>query len=256
MSSARKAVETCVEGRTGWLTLNRPPLNVLDTEMMCELDASLAETLAQVDFLVLRGAGTKGFSAGAEIADHTLDRVREMIRAFHSVFRRLARAECVTIALVHGYCLGGGMELASFCDFVVASEAAKFGQPEIKLGCFPPVAMLSLPVLCGIRAATDLILTGRTITASEALQLGLVSRIEDDAGWKEGNVGLLEELGELSPSVLRLSKKVLRKFHAADFEKRLDEVERIYFDELMPLRDASEGVRAFMERRTPVWQRD
>src|SRR5579862_4750094 len=166
-------IEVSVHGRIGHITLNRPPLNVLDTAMMLELDDAIAQMVDRIDFLVLRGAGPKGFSAGAEVADHTSDRVKAMIAAFHAVFRRLARAECITIALVHGYCLGGGMELATFCDFVVASESAVFGQPEIKLGCFPPIAMILLPRLCGQHAALDLILTGKTITASEARSLGL-----------------------------------------------------------------------------------
>lgn len=245
-----------MQGRVGHILLNRPPLNILDTPMMLELDDAIAQMGDRIDFLVFRGAGAKGFSAGAEVADHTPDRVKAMLAAFHSVFRRLARAECITIALVHGYCLGGGMELATFCDFVVASESAVFGQPEIKLGCFPPIAMISLPKLCGIRAAVDVILTGKTIKADEAHRLGLVSRIEDDSNWNTGRIGILEELCGLSPSVLRLSRKTLRRLEAADFEKSLEEVERVYFDELMPLKDAAEGIRAFMERRAPVWQHD
>lgn len=249
-------IENSVRGRVGQIILNRPPLNILNTAMMLELDDAIAQIADRIDFLVFRGAGAKGFSAGAEVADHAPDRVRAMLAAFHSVFRRLARAECITIARVHGYCLGGGMELATFCDFVVASESAVFGQPEIKLGCFPPVAMISLPRLCGLRTAMDLILTGRTIPASEAQRLGLISRIENESEWKAGKIAILEELCSLSPSVLRLSRKTLRRLQPLDFEKSLEEVERIYFDELMPLQDAAEGIRAFMEKRAPVWQHD
>jgi len=255
-TSVAKTIEARVQGRVGHITLNRPPLNVLDTAMMLELDDAISQVVDRVDFLVLRGAGAKGFSAGAEVADHTPDRVRAMLAAFHSIFRRLARAECITIALVHGYCLGGGMELATFCDFVVASESAVFGQPEIKLGCFPPIAMISFPKLCGLHAAIDLILTGKTITANEAHRLGLVSRIEDESNWSNDKSGVLEELCALSPSVLQLTRKTLRKLNATDFEESLEEIERIYFDELMALKDASEGIRAFMERRTAVWHHD
>ena len=148
------------------------------------------------------------------------------------------------------------MELATFCDFVIASESSVFGQPEIKLGCFPPVAMISLPKLCGLQAAIDLILSGKTITASEARRLGLVSRIEAESNWAAGKIGILEELSGLSPSVLRLSRKTLRRLNPVAFEESLEQVERIYFEELMPLQDASEGVRAFMERRNPVWRRE
>lgn len=140
-------IQVQMDGRTARVTLNRPPLNVLDIAMMRELDAALARVATECDLLVLQGAGPKGFSAGAEVADHVPERVGEMLGAFHGVFRRLARVECVTIAAVSGLCLGGGMELATFCDFVVATEAAKFGQPEIKLACYPPVAMVTFPLL-------------------------------------------------------------------------------------------------------------
>ena len=117
------------------------------------------------DFLIFTGAGAKAFSAGAEVADHAPDRVGSMLAAFHHIFRQArTRRDCITIAAVHGHCLGGGMELATFCDFVIATESANFGVPEIKLGCFPPVAMITLPELVGPRVAMDFnFLTGRGI---------------------------------------------------------------------------------------------
>ncbi len=242
------------EGRTAWITLDRPPLNVLNIAMMGKLDAAIQRALPECDFLVLQGAGPKGFSAGAEVADHVPERVGEMLTVFHGVFRRLARAECVTIAAVHGACLGGGMELAAFCDFVVAADSAKFGQPEIKLGCFPPVAMLILPELCGMRAAMDLILTGRSVDAREAHRLGLVSRLTPEGQLAPGVEDLLKELRGLSGGVLRLTRKTLWRLHADEFERRLDEVERIYLNELMRTKDAPEGIHAFLEKRAPVWQ--
>ncbi|MBZ5703333.1 MAG: enoyl-CoA hydratase/isomerase family protein [Acidobacteriia bacterium] len=243
-----------MEGRTAWLTLNRPPLNVLDIAMMRELDAALARVAAECDILVLQGAGPKGFSAGAEVADHVPERVAGMLGAFHGVFRRLARAECVTIAAVSGLCLGGAMELATFCDFVVATEAAKFGQPEIKLACYPPVAMVTFPQLCGMRAAMDLIFTGRTVDGREAQRMGLVTRLAPEGELAAGVEKLLGELRGLSGTVLRLTRKTLWRLHADAFEKQLDEAERIYLNELMKTKDAPEGIRAFLEKRAPVWQ--
>src|SRR6202795_3421356 len=160
MISGRKTIQVRFDSRTAWITLDRPPLNILDTSMMQALDAALERALPKCDLLVFQGAGGNGFSAGAEIADHAPERVEKMLSAFHTVFRRLAAADCLKIAAVHGYCLGGGMELATFYDFVLATESAQFGQPEIKLGCFPPVAMVTLPHLIGTRAAAHLILTG------------------------------------------------------------------------------------------------
>jgi cyclohexa-1,5-dienecarbonyl-CoA hydratase len=247
-------IRTRTEGRTAWIALDRPPLNVLNIDMMGELQAALEQTLPQSDFVVLQGAGPKGFSAGVEIADHAPERVDEMLTSFHAIFRLLARADCVTIAAVHGHCLGGGMELATFCDFVIATRSAKFAQPEIKLACFPPIAMITLSHLCGFRAAADLILTGRTISAEDALNFGLLSRIAPDGELHQSVHQLLVELGGLSPKALRLTRRSLWRLHADEFESQLRAIEQVYLHELMPMEDAREGVRAFMEKRAAVWQ--
>ncbi|MGH9865102.1 MAG: enoyl-CoA hydratase/isomerase family protein, partial [Candidatus Acidiferrales bacterium] len=138
---ALENVRVRTEGRIARIMLDRPPLNVMNIAMMREISAVIEELGPEMDFLVFQGAGEKGFSAGAEVADHTPEHVTDMLHAFHGIFREIGNGRFITIATVHGYCLGGGCELATFCDFVVATESAKFGQPEIKLGCFPPVAM-------------------------------------------------------------------------------------------------------------------
>src|SRR5437016_8526142 len=217
MTTGQETVQLRLEDRTAWFTLDRPPLNILDIATMHAVDAALKRAVPKCDFVIFQGAGPKAFSAGAEIADHAPKRVRKMLSAFHAVFRRLAAAECVIIAAVHGYCLGGGMELATFCDFVLATESAEFGQPEIKLGCFPPLAMVTLPQLIGMRAAARLILTGEQIAAAEACRLGLVTRVVPDAALSAAMDNLLEELRKLSPSVLRLARKTLWRLHSSDF---------------------------------------
>ena len=252
--SERESIHVHTDGRTAWVTLDRPPLNILDIPMMRSLSLALARLTAECDFLVFQGAGVKGFSAGAEARDHTPDRVAEMLAAFHEIFRQLGRADYLTIAAVHGHCLGGGMELATFCDFVLASESAEFGQPEIKLGCFPPVALVTLPGLVGLRPALDLILTGRTISAREARELGLVTRVVADDALAQSVDALLGELRALSPVVLRLSRRALRRNPQADFETELEAMERLYLGELMETEDAQEGIRAFLEKRAPAWR--
>jgi len=242
------------EGTTAWVRLDRPPLNILDIPMMEALGKVLGELSAPCDFIVFQGAGAKGFSAGAEVRDHVPERVDAMLAAFHGIFQQLVRADRITIAAVHGYCLGGGCELATFCDFVVAAESAKFGLPEIKLGCFPPVALVTFPYLVGPRAAMDLILTGRTISAQEAWQLGLVTRVVADGALAQAVDGLLDELRALSPAVLRMSRLALWQRAGFDFERSLDEVEHLYLNELMETEDAPEGIRAFLEKRAPVWR--
>jgi cyclohexa-1,5-dienecarbonyl-CoA hydratase len=254
MTTHAETIQVRSEHRTAWITLDRAPLNILDIAMMESLDAALDRVLPKSDFVIFHGAGVKAFCAGADVADHTPKRVEKMLSAFHGVFRRLAVADCLTIAAVHGYCLGGGMELATFCDFVLATESAQFGQPEIKLGCFPPVAMATLPRLIGMRAAAHLILTGHQISATEAHRLGLVTRVVPDHELAAAVETLLEEIRTLSPSVLHLTRKSLRQIHEEDFLKQLEEVERIYLSELMQTHDAQEGIRAFLEKRKPVWK--
>src|SRR6184192_3871288 len=254
MSTHLETVQLRIDHRAAWITLDRPPLNVLDIAMMESLDAALERALPKSDFVIFQGAGPKAFCAGADVADHTPERVGKMLCAFHAVFRRLAASDCLTIAAVHGYCLGGGMELASFSDFVLATESAEFGQPEIKLGCFPPLAMVTLPQLIGMRAAARLILTGEQIGAAEACRLGLVTRVVPDVQLPAAVDSLLEELRRLSPSVLRLTRKTLHRLHFADFAKQLKEAERVYLSVLMKSHDAREGILAFLEKRKPNWK--
>ena len=256
--SGRDTVHFRTEGRTTWVTLDRPPLNILDITTMKSLSRGLGRLLdppgGVCDFLIFTGAGEKGFSAGAEVADHAPERVGSMLAAFHHVFRQVARADCLTIAGVHGHCLGGGMELATFCDFVIAAESAEFGQPEIKLGCFPPIAMITLPAQIGPRAAMDLILTGRSISAAEAQALGLVNRIVADDSLDKSVRDFIAELRALSPAVLKLTGRTARRRMYGDFEAELSKIEQVYLGQLMKMEDAREGIRAFMEKRQVTWR--
>lgn len=251
---ALESVRVRTEGRIARIVLDRPPMNVMNIAMMREIYAVIEELGPEMDFLVFRGAGEKGFSAGAEVADHTPERIEDMLHAFHGIFREIWSSRFITIAAVHGYCLGGGCELATFCDFIVATESAKFGQPEIKLGCFPPVAMLTFPKLIGMRAAVDLILSGRTISAREAQRLGLISQVVGDSELENTVAALLEELGALSPAVLGMTRRTLWKTSGFDFERSLETVEELYLQDLIHTQDAQEGIRAFLEKRAPFWQ--
>lgn len=247
-------IQVSAEGRVARILLDRPPLNIFNIAMMRELGAAIDAAAPKSDILVFQGAGKKGFSAGADVGDHSPQHVAEMLEAFHGVFRRLWKADRVTIAAVHGWCLGGGCELAMFCDFLLATESAVFGQPEIKLGAVPPVAMVLLPRLVGARAAWDMILTGRNVPAAEAKDWGMVTRLLPDDGLEQGVRSLVEELGALSPAILKMARKELWHRVGFDFPSELGDVETFYLEQLMRTSDAAEGIQAFLEKRAPAWQ--
>jgi len=236
------------------ITLRHPPLNVIDVPMMEELARSLAEIEARPDVsaIILSGAG-KAFSVGVDVAAHTPDRVEEMLTKFHSVIRALVATRKVTIAAVHGHCLGGGAELAMMCDIVYTTESAQWGFPEIKLGCYPPVACTALAALIGQKRAAELILTGRTIGGKEAADIGLANRSVREDELSAAVDECVGHLRKLSPVVLAVAKKASYAWDSMHFDKGLARAERIYFDDLMKTADAHEGVRAFMEKREPKW---
>src|SRR4051812_44662006 len=145
------------KGRALYLTFERPPLNVLDIHLLREIDQTLSSCAADtlVDVIILQGAGQRAFSAGVDIRDHTKEKVPEMLEVVHGVIRKVLSLPQVTIAAVRGVCLGGGCELASSCDLVIASENSSFATPEISVGCYPPVALARFSSLIGYHRAAE-----------------------------------------------------------------------------------------------------
>lgn len=235
--------------------LQNPPVNVIDVPMMEELMGALAEieSHSEISVVVLSGS-RKGFSAGVDVAAHTPDKVHEMLAKFHGVIHALINSRKVTIACVHGNCLGGGAELAAVCDMAYTSESASWGFPEIKLGCYPPVAATVLAAIVGQKRAAELILTGRSITGKEAAEIGLANRATPDAEVDAAVQESLDRLAKLSPAALTLTKKAIYVWDAMHFHKGLARAESIYLDELMKTEDAQEGIAAFLEKRPPVWK--
>jgi cyclohexa-1,5-dienecarbonyl-CoA hydratase len=242
--------------RTATLTLNRPPLNILDVPTIDRLGDAVAELAADPDLqiLVLRGAGDRAFSAGVAVQDHTPDKVEAMLESLHGTIRRLRDLDAITVAAVHGHCLGGGMELALSCDLLIAEDGARFGQPEIELGCFAPVAAALLPPRLGAGRTLDLLLTGRTLTSEEAERLGLVTRRVAVGQLDATIASLVTGITARSAPVTRLTKKAVRAGRDLPFAAALAETERIYKEELLPLEDLAEGAAAFLEKRKPVWR--
>ena len=249
LNSEKKPRVTCI-------TLEHPPVNVLGIELLRELDQELSACAAEktTDVVVLRGGGTRAFSAGMDIRDHTREKVPEMLEIVHRVIRKLLTMPQVTIAAVRGVCFGGGCELASSCDFILASENSSFATPEIQVGCYPPVALARFSTLIGYHRAAEMILTGRHYNAREALDLGLVNRVFPQDQFDNGLTSLIDELLSKSGAVMRIALKGLRELSLRDFSSALSRSEEIYCRELLNTEDVEEGVRAFLEKRKPDWQ--
>jgi cyclohexa-1,5-dienecarbonyl-CoA hydratase len=237
------------------ICLQHPPLNVIDVRMMEELATTLAEIEGRGDLsiVVLTGA-ERAFSVGVNVADHTPDKVASMLANFHNVVRALVGTRKVTIAAVKGHCLGGGVELAMVCDIVYTTDAAAWGFPEIKLGCYPPVAATALAALVGQKQAADLILTGRIINGREAANIGLANRALPDTELEAAVQETALQLSTLSPAALGVAKKAMYGWDSMHFDKGLARAEKIYLDELMKTEDVLEGINAFLEKRPPVWK--
>ena len=237
------------------LTWDRPPLNVLDVALLRELTDALVDcAAASADVVILRGAGQRAFSAGVDIRDHTVEKVPEMLGVVHGVIRKLLALPQVTIAAVRGVCLGGGCEVASSCDFVVATEASSFATPEIFVGCYPPVALARFTNLIGYHRAVEMILTGKRVAAPEAQAIGLINRVCREDELETALDLLTQELLGKSGAVLHLTLKGLRELSLRGFEESLRRSEEIYCNELLQTADVEEGINAFLEKRAPHWR--
>ncbi len=248
MSSVKLAVS---DGRAE-LVLDRPPVNVLNIAMMGEMCEALAEASEVPDLrvLVIRAEG-KAFSAGVDVGEHTGDMAPKMLAAFNGLIADILDFPLPTVALVKGAALGGGCEVTLACDLVIASDKATFGQPEVKVGVYPPPAILLLPDLIGPRRAYDLILTGRIIGADEAREMGLVNHVFGLDEFDAKAEAIIAGMTGLSGTVLRRSIEVMRD--GDGFREAAENLGEHYLRALMTSHDAVEGLTAFLEKRKPEW---
>ncbi|MBP8724409.1 MAG: enoyl-CoA hydratase/isomerase family protein [Saprospiraceae bacterium] len=239
------------------ITLDDGKGNVLDHLMMDELQ-QLADAFGKqqhLKLIVIQGAG-KHFSFGASVEEHQREYAEAMLRGFHRMLLSFRNLSVPMAAVVSGQCLGGGLELALICHQMFADRTARFGQPEIVLGVFPPPASILLPEKIGLSRAEDLLLTGRSAGAEEAYQMGLVNRLfETRAELDAGTDAWIEEyILPKSASSLRYACQAGRiKFNHV-FNNFLPQLEQLYLAELMNTHDANEGIRSFMEKRKPEWR--
>jgi cyclohexa-1,5-dienecarbonyl-CoA hydratase len=248
-------VQASVTDGIARLVLSHPPLNILTREVMGDLRGKLIELESQdsLRVLILQAEG-KHFSAGADVGEHLPPEHEAMIPEFIDTVAAIYNFPLPVLAAVRGRCLGGGFELVQAVDLVIAGEGAVFGQPEIVLGVFPPAACALLPELCGPGPAAELVLAGDTISAQEAMELGLVRRVVADDSVEEEAANLASRMARHSAAALRSTKRALRAGSAGRVQKALDEAGRIYVSELMATADAVEGLQGFLEKRQPVWK--
>lgn len=245
------------EGRIAEIKINRPPYNVLDIKTMDEINLALDDVKKSekdLNVLLITSEGDKAFSAGVDVADHTSDKMEKMLDSFHGIFRRIEMLEIVTVAGVKGAALGGGCELAIGCDLIVCADNAKFGQPEIKLAVFPPVAITYLTQIVGRKRAFEIIILGENITAEEAKAIGLVNQVFPLKDFNENLMAYLKKFEAMSGAALKVTKQTFKKALNFDFERTLSTAEAMYIKDLMSLEDANEGINSFLEKRKPVWR--
>ncbi|HVF55301.1 MAG TPA: enoyl-CoA hydratase-related protein [Pyrinomonadaceae bacterium] len=257
MSDNYRSIRFRIEDRVGRITFARPPLNIFNIAMMREIDRALTECMGRRDMLAVvfdAVESSRAFSAGVAVEEHAAETIYQMLESFHAIFRTLAQMAKPVVAIVDGAALGGGCELVAACDFVISGPRARYGQPEIKLGVFPPVAAILLPRVIGERRARELVLTGELIDAPEALRLGLVSYVVESELLEQKAQEILSKLRELSAPALEATRRALDLARGRTFADALERVEDLYLNELMKTDDAHEGVQAFMEKRKPEWR--
>lgn len=237
------------------IAIDAPPLNVLDLDHCHEFTSCLNQIRAddRSRVVIIRGRG-KGFSAGVDIKQHTPEMMPELLPAFHAIFHDLLGLRAITVAAVHGLCLGGGAEIALACDRVIAEENARISFPEILLGCYPPVALALLPYRVGPGMATKMILGAVDVDAKNWKNLRLVDRVCAPGTLDEAIADEVKNYHGKSPAVVGMTAGLLHEEARRAWGDRIPYFEKEYLDALLPHPDVAEGITAYLEKRTPAWQ--
>ncbi len=244
-----------LEGEVARLTLDRPEHNLLNERMLMELAAGI-ELLGDhpdVKLIVLAATG-KTFCGGIELGEYTARRVFQVLDAFRSAFDAMLETGKPVLAVVNGPAFGGGSELAMLCDLVVATPRARFAQPEIKLGAFPPLAAAILPYIIGPKQALELVLTGETISAERAREMGLVNRLVPEDQLEKTVNDLVALVTAQSGPVLSMAKKAVLNSMGMSLRDGVRNSMQVFLNELSKLEDSQEGLRALVEKRAPNWK--
>src|SRR4030042_2584438 len=238
------------------LIINRPPVNIINFETLNEINAGLQE-MAQdegVKVLLIRGSGDRAFCAGVEVKDHIGEMMPKMMREFGRLFKLLRNLGKPTIAVVNGVALGGGCELVAGCDLAIASEKAKLGQPEIKLGGLAPAAAPLFPRIMGEKKAFELLLLGENISAKEAERIGLVNKVVSEEELDATAEELARRFVEKSSLSLKLVRDALYQCaDTAEFDKAVQKGTELGI-KTWETEDGQEGLKSFLEKRKPTWR--
>ena len=259
--SRKKRLEDCefikvrIEGGVARITLNRPEHNLLNEPMLRELADSI-DQIGQKDSvkLILLDSACKVFCGGIEVGEYTSQRVFQMLDAFHSAFAGILEIAKPVVCVVNGPAIGGGAELAAFGDMVIATPKARFAQPEISIGVFPPLASTVLPYLVGPKKALELVLTGEPVSAERALEMGLVNRLVAEADLEKAVNELVGRITGHSGPVLTMAKKAILSGMGLSLKDGLKQSMNIFLNELYRLEDSQEGLHALVEKRKPNWK--
>jgi len=237
------------------MTLNRPDHNLLNEAMLREIAGGImhAGESDAVKLIVIDSA-CKVFCGGIDIGEYTSQRVFQMLDAFHAAFAGMLEVGKPVICVVNGPAIGGGAELAAFGDLVIATPKARFAQPEISIGIFPPLASTILPFLVGPKIALELVLTGEPVTAERALELGMVNRLVPEAQLEQAVKDLVDRISGHSGPVLTMAKKAILGGMGLSLREGLKHSMGIFLNELYRLEDSQEGLRALVEKRKPNWK--
>ncbi len=250
-----KFVKMRCDGGIARMTLNRPEHNLLNEAMLREMADGINYAGERDDIkLIVLDSACKVFCGGIDVGEYTSQRVFQMLDAFHATFAGMLELGIPVITVVNGPAIGGGAELAAFGDLVIATPKARFAQPEISIGVFPPLASTILPFLVGPKIALELVLTGEPVTAERALELGLVNRLVPEAQLEKTVADLVNRISGHSGPVLTMAKKAILGGIGMSLRDGLKHSMNIFLNELYRLEDSQEGLRALVEKRKPNWK--
>lgn len=256
---AEPVVKMEKEGKIAVITIDHPPVNALNAQVMTELDAAIDAVAAspEVGVLIITGAGEKAFVAGADITEFpsmTAQSGLNMVLRAHSIFNKLEDLPIPVIAAINGFALGGGCELAMACDMRIAAASAQLGQPEVNLGIIPGYGGTQrLPRLVGPGKAKELIFSAVSIGAEEARQIGLVDRVVEKGRALDEARKLAELILQKGPLAIRAAKRAINEGMQTSLREGLG-MEARCFAELAGSEDKTEGAKAFLEKRLPQFQ--